>query len=289
MKSMTGYANCEKSIGNDKILVEARSENHRFLDLKIQIPDSLNSVEHELLELVKKNVSRGKLKITIIIETEDAKLLQFNEEAGRKYIRTLKKVVSDLGINDEINLNHLLVFKELFNNDQDKGLSKSTVKKVKEALLTTLKKLDTSRSAEGKKLQKDLAKRIKKCESQINSVKRKRNNFSKLAFAKLKERVGLLLKDMDIDDYRLHQEIAIQTERSDITEELVRLNAHVGKFTQTLKKSEPVGKELDFLIQEMNREAGTISAKSKDAYISHHIIILRSELEKMREQIQNIE
>ena len=101
--------------------------------------------------------------------------------------------------------------------------------------------------------------------------------------------MGILLDDMDIDDYRLYQEIAIQTERSDITEELVRLDAHVGKFRQTLKKKGPVGKELDFLIQEMNRESGTISAKSKDAKISHHIITLRSELEKMREQIQNIE
>ncbi|MGI9533921.1 MAG: YicC/YloC family endoribonuclease [Thermodesulfobacteriota bacterium] len=289
MKSMTGYANSEKSIGNEKIIVEARSENHRFLDFKIQIPDSLNSIEHELVDLVRKNVSRGKLKITIIIESENSKLLNFNEQAGRKYINTLRKVVSNLGIKDDINLNHLLIFKELFNSDLDSGLSKLTVKKVKEVLITTLNKLDKSRSVEGQKLKKDFAKRIKKCESQINSVKRKRNNFSKQAFKKLKERTELLLEDMNIDDNRLYQEIAIQTERSDITEELVRLDAHAGKFIATLNKKGPVGKELDFLIQEMNREAGTISAKSKDAKISHHIIILRSELEKMREQIQNIE
>lgn len=289
MKSMTGYANSEKSAGNEKITVEARSENHRFLDFKIQIPDSLNSVEHELIELVRKNVSRGKLKIAIIIESENSKLLKFNEQAGKKYINTLKKVVSNLGIKDDINLNHLLTFKELFNSELDNGLSKSTIGKVKATLIATLNKLDKSRSAEGQKLKKDFAKRIKKCQSQINSVKRKRNNFSKQAFKKLKERTELLLEDMTIDDNRLYQEIAIQTERSDITEELVRLDAHTGKFTETLNKKGPVGKELDFLIQEMNREAGTISAKSKDAKISHHIIILRSELEKMREQIQNIE
>jgi len=289
MKSMTGFANIEKSIGNEKIVIETRSENHRFLDFKIQIPDTLNSVEHELIELVKKKVSRGKLKITILIEGENTKLLKFKEETGRKYIKTLKNVVSDLGINDDISLSHVLMFKELFNSDQDTALSKSTIKKVKEALNAVLIKLDKSRSAEGRKLQNDLAKRIKKCGTQINSVKRKRNNFSKQAFKKLKERVEVILEDMDVDDYRLYQEIAIQTERSDITEELVRLEAHVEKFADTLKKSGPVGKELDFLIQEMNREAGTISAKSKDADISHHIIKLRSELEKMREQIQNIE
>ena len=289
MKSMTGYANCEKPISNGRISVEARSENHRFLDFKIQIPESLNLVEHELIEIVKKNISRGKLKIAFIIKSENADFPKFNEEASRKYIKTLKSFISDLKINDDINLNHLLMFKELFNNEQDKTLSKTTIKRVKEALITTLNRLDKSRSVEGKKLQKDLARRIKRCNSLINSVKRKRNNFSKQAFKKLKEKIETMLEDINIDKHRLYQEIAIQTEKSDITEELVRLDAHVGKFTQTLNRSGPVGKELDFLIQEMNREAGTISAKSKDAKISHHAIALRSELEKMKEQVQNIE
>ena len=116
MKSMTGYANSGKSIGREKIIIEARSENHRFLDFKLQMPDSLNSVEHELIELVKKNISRGKLKITIIIESESENLLKFDEEAGRKYIKTLKKAASGLSIKDEINLDHLLMFKELYIN-----------------------------------------------------------------------------------------------------------------------------------------------------------------------------
>ena len=289
MKSMTGFANYNMPSGKVRIVVEARSENHRFLDYKLQLPDSLNSVENELAELIKKHVSRGKLKITILLESESEKLLGFNETAGKNYIKTLKKAVSELGLSEEITLNHLLTFKELFNTDFDRGLSKTTIKKVKDALVATLNKLDKSRVVEGRKLQADLTKRIKSCESQIRSVERKRSNFSKQAYKKLKERVGILLEDMNLDDYRLYQEIAIQTERSDITEELVRLDAHVGKFRQTLKKKGPVGKELDFLIQEMNRESGTISAKSKDAKISHHIITLRSELEKMREQIQNIE
>lgn len=289
MKSMTGYANCEKPINNGKILVEARSENHRFLDIKMQIPDSLNMVENELIKSIKRSISRGKLKITFIIKSKNANLPKFNEEASRKYIKTLKNFVSDLEINDDINLNHLLMFKELFNNKQDNTLSTTTVNKVKEALITTLNRLDKSRSAEGKKLEKDLARRIKKCDSLINSIKRKRNNFSKQAYKKLKEKIEIMLEDINIDEYRLYQEIAIQTEKSDITEELVRLDAHVEKFTQTLKKKGPVGKELDFLIQEMNREAGTISAKSKDAKISHYVIVFRSELEKMREQVQNIE
>ena len=144
MKSMTGFAIYDKSIGKEKIIAEARSENHRFLDFKIQIPDSLNSVEHELIELVKKNIARGKLKITINIESENENILKFNEEAGRKYIKTLKKLVSSLDIKENINLNHLLIFKELFISEQDMPLSKSAVKQIKEVLIATLKSLDKS-------------------------------------------------------------------------------------------------------------------------------------------------
>lgn len=289
MKSMTGYSSSERSINNGKVLVEIRSENHRFLDCKLQISDSLNSSEHEFLKLIKKSISRGKLKVVILIESKNGRFPNFNKEMGKQFTKDLKSFVSDLGIKDEVGLNHLLAFKELFANNFNDQLSESSLVKVRDTLIAALKNLDANRGNEGKKLKKELIKRIKICESHVRRVKRKRNNFSQQAFKKLKVKVGTLLKDVSVDNQRLYQEIAIQTERSDITEELVRLDAHIEKFTETLEKSVPIGKELDFLVQEMNREAGTISAKSKDAVISHHVIDLRSELEKIREQIQNIE
>ncbi len=289
MKSMTGYSSSERSINNGKVLVEIRSENHRFLDCKLQISDSLNSSEHEFLKLIKKGISRGKLKVVILIESKNGRFSNFNKEMGKQFTKDLKSFVSDLGIKDEVGLNHLLAFKELFANNFNDQLSESSLVKVRDTLIAALKNLDANRGNEGKKLKKELIKRIKICESHVRRVKRKRNNFSQQAFKKLKVKVETLLKDVSVDNQRLYQEIAIQTERSDITEELVRLDAHIEKFTETLEKSVPIGKELDFLVQEMNREAGTISAKSKDAVISHHVIDLRSELEKIREQIQNIE
>lgn len=289
MKSMTGYGSSEISTDFGKITVEARSENHRFLELKIQTPDSLNGIDAQILEIVKKHTSRGKIKIAILVDDKKYNIPSFNREAGKKFFSTLKTLKKELGIKDEIKLEHIIIFKELFNEEFKRNLSKSTINKIKQATDTALKKLDKSRSVEGKKLNNDLTKRINQCKLLINKIKNKRVNFSLHASKKLKEKIQNLLDDITIDESRLLQEVAFLTERTDITEELVRLNAHIGKFKQTLKKSGTVGKELDFLIQEMNREAGTISAKSKDAQISHYTISIRSEFEKMREQVQNIE
>lgn len=289
MKSMTGFASSTATHKEGKITIEARSENHRFLDVKFQIPEQLNSLEVEFMEISKKQISRGKVKLSINIEDNSSRIIKFNNEAGKNYLTSLKKFMRELGINDEISLNHILMFKELYNGETKKTISKTTLGNIKQVLNDTLKKLNKSRAIEGKKLSTDLIKRINNCKKLITSIRKKRNNFAKEASKKLKERIETLLDDKNIDEARLYQEVAILTERSDITEELVRLDAHFEKFIETTNSKLPVGKELDFLIQEMNRESGTISAKSKDANISHHIISLRSELEKMREQIQNIE
>jgi len=289
MKSMTGFASSGISDKEGIITIEARSENHRFLDIKFQIPEQLNSLETDFMELAKKQMSRGKVKLSINIEDNKNRVIKFNNDAGKKYLSSLKKFIRDIGIKDEINLNHILMFKELYNGETKKTISKTSFKNIKRVLNDTLKKLDRSKAAEGNKLRLDLIKRINNCKKIIANIRKKRNNFAKEASKKLKERIENLLTDTNIDEDRLYQEVAILTERSDITEEIVRLDAHIDKFIETTSSKLPVGKELDFLIQEMNRESGTISAKSKDANISHYIISLRSELEKMREQIQNIE
>ncbi len=289
MKSMTGFASSSATDREGKITVEARSENHRFLDIKFQMPEQLISLETEFMEIAKKHISRGKIKLSINIEDNKNRVIKFNNEAGKNYLASLKKFIRELGIKDEISLDHILMFKELYNGETKKTISKTSLANIKKVLNDTLKKLDRSRAAEGKKLSTDLLKRINTCRKLVTTIRKKRKNFSKEASKKLKERIELLLDDKNLDESRLYQEVAILTERSDITEELVRLDAHFEKFIETTNSKLPVGKELDFLIQEMNRESGTISAKSKDANISHHIISLRSELEKIREQIQNIE
>jgi len=289
MKSMTGFASSTSTLKEGKITIEARSENHRFLDVKFQIPEQLNSLEAEFMEISKKQISRGKVKLSINIEDNSNRIIKFNNEAGKNYLTSIKKFMRELGIKDDISLNHILMFKELYNGETKKSISKTTIGNIKKVLNDTLKKLEKSRAIEGNKLSTDLLKRINNSKKLVTIIRKRRKNFSKEASKKLKERIETLLDDKNIDEARLYQEVAILAERSDITEELVRLDAHFEKFIETTNSKLPVGKELDFLIQEMNRESGTISAKSKDANISHHIISLRSELEKIREQIQNIE
>ncbi len=289
MKSMTGFGESyiETTIG--KVMIEIKSENHRFLDIKVQSPEYFNGVENLVANEVKKNIKRGKLRIKISVEENQKEKEQILTKNLKGTFENLKKVRKELNIKDEVKIEHLLMLKEIFDENISFELSGATIKKITQAVNNALDKFDKSRSSEGKKLRKDILGRLKNLKSIIRNIKSKRKNFSKESRKKLKERVGSILKDKEIDESRLIQEISFLTERTEITEELVRLDAHISKFQQNTNKIHSIGKELDFLIQEMNRESGTISAKCKDAEISHLTIELRSELEKIREQIQNIE
>lgn len=289
MKSMTGYGSSEASTKEGKVSVEARSENHRFLDIKLQAPDFLNDLEGTVNDLVKKNISRGKIKISINPENHQSRTLTINKKTAEKYYMELAKLRDELNLAGDITIDHILMFKEVFNGNNESSVNKTTFRKIRTAVKRAISNLEKSRKTEGRKLQNDLAKRTRKCTTLLNKIKNKRSVFTEENAQRIKERVENLLGDHQIDTQRLYQEVAILCERTDITEEIVRLESHIDQFTNTSRKKGPIGKELDFLILEMNREASTISAKSKDADVSHFTINLRSEFEKMREQVQNIE
>lgn len=288
MKSMTGFGKSETETKYGMVVIEARSENHRFLDVKIQLPEYAVSIEPELSEYVKKTVIRGKVRVMVSIEgKKHSQTLDI--ESARESKKTLEKLKRELGIKQEVKLEHLLAIREIFPSDNTSSLNRTQASAVKKTLSTAIKKLDDARRAEGAKLERDLKQRIAKIERLTKKISSKRKEYMKSASERLKERIEKLLGDTQIEEARLYQEVAFLAERSDITEELVRLGAHIGKFREILKQPGSLGKELDFLVQEMNRESGTISAKSKDASISHITIEFRSELEKIREQVQNIE
>lgn len=289
MKSMTGFGKSEAETGFGKAVVEARSENHRFLDIKIQTPDTASSIEPELSESVKKYILRGKVRVTLSLEEMKNSSPVLNVELAKQSKKNLDELKRELGIREEIRLEHFLMIKDIFSSGSEKSLSKKDVSSIDRVLCDAIEKLDNMRKSEGKKLEKELRGRLRNVENLTRAISTKRKDFMKTASSKLKDRISKLLDDTQIDEARLLQETAYLTERSDITEELVRLKAHTAKFRETMHKKGSIGKELDFLVQEMNREAGTISAKAKDAEISHLTIEMRSELEKIREQIQNIE
>jgi uncharacterized protein (TIGR00255 family) len=289
MKSMTGYGKSEIKTKYGKLVVETRSENHRFLDIKFQLPESTLSIENQLSEAVKNLILRGKVRVTVTLESLRSNSFLLNIDLAKKTKTNIDQLKKELGIKEETRLEHFLMIREIFTGETKQTLSKNETAEITKTVLEAIKKLDQSRASEGKKLEKDIKLRLKMIDKLSATIKSKRKDFIKNTSVKLKERIEKLLEDTKIDEERLYQETAYLAERSDITEELVRLQAHISKFRETSNKKGSIGKELDFLLQEMNREAGTISAKSKDAEISHCIIDLRSEMEKIREQVQNIE
>jgi len=289
MKSMTGYGKSEAETKYGKLIVETRSENHRFLDIKFQLPESTLSIESQLSEAVKNLILRGKIRVTVSFEGTKNNSFVLNMDLANKSKNNIDKLKKELGIKEETRLEHFLMIKEIFSSEPKHALGKNETTDILRTVLHAIKKLDDARVSEGRKLQRDIKNRLQIIDKLTTRIKSKRKDFIKITSSKLKERIQKILEDTKIDEERLYQETAFLAERSDITEELVRLKAHIGKFREIALKKGSIGKELDFLLQEMNREAGTISAKSKDAEISHFIIDVRSEMEKIREQVQNIE
>lgn len=289
MKSMTGYGNSEVETNLGKIIVEAKSENYRFLDINIQLPESVLSIEPDLIEIIKQYVSRGKVRIVFVSEELKRRTPVMNIELAKNSFRMLEKLKKELLIQDKTRLEHVLLLKEFFSYESKPALNKVYLNKIKTTLRNAMRRLDEARISEGTKIEKDLRSRIQKLEKIMKQVNAKRSGFKKTFSENIKSRISKLLDDKQLDESRLNQEIALMAERTDITEEIIRLKAHISKLNETIKKNHSIGRECDFLLQEMNREAGTISAKSKDASISHLIIDFRSEIEKMREQVQNIE
>ncbi|MGE5446552.1 MAG: YicC/YloC family endoribonuclease [Ignavibacteriales bacterium] len=289
MKSMTGFGRGEAETDLGKIVVEARAENHRFLDINFQLSEAIFTVEPALSQITKKIILRGKVRITVTAEGLKNKPSTINIELAKESRKTLEKLKKELGIKERTKLEHILMIKEFFSSEEKTQLGKEHHPEIEEAMREAIKNLDEMRKSEGRKLEKDLKLRIQKVENLIERIESKREDFIRDFSAKLRERMKEILEDIQIDETRLYQEAAFLAERSDITEEIVRLKAHVSKFKDTMSKDGSIGRELDFLLQEMNRESGTISAKSKDAEVSHFILELRSEMERIREQVQNIE
>ncbi len=287
---MTGFGRSEMEVEGGRLIVEARSENHRFFDTRIQLPEAVGFLENDILKLLKKVALRGKVKITVIYESNRADSPEINFVAARSAFASLKKLKNTLGLKGDITVDHILSFGELITKTpsvRKPGRKKAGL--VKKASESAIDNLDKSKSREGKLLHKDLLLRTAKCKRIVLKISNERGKHEKEVKRKLAEKARSL-KSENADEARIYQEIAAVSEKSDITEEIVRMNSHLVRFSEFVSKSNvSVGKELDFLTQEMNREAGTISAKSKSPAISHLAVDLRSEIEKMREQVQNVE
>jgi len=288
--SMTGYG--KGSILKNKTSAEAevKSVNSRFFEVSLKLPSILFPYDYEIREFIKNKVQRGKVSVVIHFKKDGVEngYIIIDENKLSNHLLLIKKIKKAAGIKDEIKLEHLLISKDIFTS-QDAELSKSEFDIVKSALNKALDKLILMKKKEGAELSRDLSARIENIISNISTIETEfRKNINEY-HDKLKQRIQELTGNVELNEDRLNIELALIADRADITEECVRLRSHLKFFKETLKNEKEPGKKLNFLCQEMNRETNTISSKSISTSIIHSSVLIKEEIEKIREQIQNIE
>ncbi len=290
IQSMTGYGKANGNSNNYTFEVEVKSVNSRFLDVSVRLPKSLLSKEIELRNLIKQKINRGKVSLSINLTKDgvESGIQNIDKKNLLSTIEILNAIKKEAKIDEELKISHLLSFPYLFISDNSE-FSDSEFELVKKALSEAIEKLKKMRSAEGEALLNDLKKRIENISELNSEISDLERSSIESYFSKLKERATGLLDGITSNDDRLNLELALLVEKYDITEESVRLESHIKQFLDALENGKEAGKKLNFIIQEMNREANTISNKSVSLDITNKGILIKEELEKIREQIQNIE
>ena len=291
IKSMTGYGRGEWQEGERRVEVEVKSFNHRYLDISPHLPRRLNSLEAQVRNLIKQLVSRGRVEVSV--QTDDSsrveQKLELDIALARDYHLALKTLQQELGILGEIRLETLANFRDIFSRKEVETDLEKEWASLQVALEAALRSLEQMRRDEGLALRGDFLGRLTSIEEMAGKIEKKAPLALEACRDRLAQRVQELSRGIPVDEVRLAQEVAYLAERSDITEELVRIRSHLNQFREMLDDSEPVGRKLEFLLQEINREANTIGSKASDAGIAQEAMEIKSELEKMREQVQNVE
>ena len=295
MRSMTGYGSGSAAFPGGRVTVEIRTVNHRFLELKMPLPREFLAYEQMFRELIESHLTRGKVDMFLATTGKPPRryTINVNLELARAYRGALTRLHRELGMSGDGDLSFLTAHPELFQVQEQSQATEAQAEAIKKALTQTLAALDRQRLREGRFLQRELRTRI----ALLDKVRRRVKDRSGIVYEKtrtrLKDRVTALLQGLpqgiEIDQTRLLQEVATLAQRGDITEELVRLQGHIEALGELLRATDPVGKRFDFLLQEVQREVNTIGSKADDADIRHLVVSAKEEVEKLREQVQNVE
>jgi len=290
--SMTGFGRGQERSRGIKVEVETKSVNSRHLDINIRMPQTYQTEELELKEIIQAYVERGKITIYVRVDESERGIpdVTFNSKLAKAYANLLQQMKESSGIKQEITLSDLLSFEDILQSrEEDEQTKKLTFELIKKALEDSLTNLNEMRRQEGKQLDNDLRSRLAHIEKSLENIKELSLDRIDTYREKLHERIEALISDDRLDNERLEQEVAIVADKIDITEEVVRLNSHIKLFYETLDRDQPIGRRLNFLLQEMNREINTIGSKANDSEISQEAVFVKENLEKLREQVQNIE
>ena len=291
IKSMTGFGRGECQEAGKEFLVEIKTVNHRYTDIFIKMPRQIGFLEDKVRDLVGKAVSRGKIDVYITYNNfgDDSKCVMFDETLAKTYIAAVEALRDKFGLKDDITVSLISRYPDVLKVEQAEEDEEKIWSLLKTAVENAIKSLVAMREIEGEGLKNDLLARAAYIDTVLKEIQLRAPDVVKEYKQKLEIRIKDLLEQQTIDENRLAMEVAIFSDRCSIDEEIVRLGSHFNQMRDALKIEQSVGRKLDFLIQEMNREINTIGSKSNDAEIARQVIEAKSELSKLREQAQNIE
>jgi len=288
---MTGYGRAETVQEGRNIIVEAKSVNHRFLEILLRTPSALFPLEMEFKKKISERFKRGRIEVSIRLEGEgaDVSKVNLNLEIARDYFNVLNRLKAEFDLESPVTLKTLAGFRDIFSPPAETQLSPDFLNQVEKTFLESLTKLGNMRQDEGLALFQDMDMRLKAITGILEAIKLRAPQVVVEYQQRLSERIKELTAGYELEESRLVQEVAIMAERSDITEEIVRMHSHISQFEEFLLSEGTEGRKIDFLLQEMNREINTIGSKVSDVEITRQVIEVKSELSKLREQAQNIE
>lgn len=291
IKSMTGFGRCEIAENSRKITVEMKSVNHRYLDVNLKMPKSLNFFESAIRSELKNYITRGKVDVFISYEdlSEHTSTVRYHKEVAEEYFRYLKQMAEDFGLDNDIRVSSLSKYPDVFTMEEAGVDEEELWKEIQKAVDGAAGMFVKTRITEGEHLRDDLLEKLEGMLKLVSFISERSPQILEEYRNRLEEKVKELLGDATVDESRLLTEVTLFADKVCVDEEVVRLKSHIETTKNTLLEGGSIGRKLDFIAQEMNREANTILSKANDLEISNCAIELKTEIEKVREQIQNIE
>jgi uncharacterized protein (TIGR00255 family) len=291
IRSMTGYGSAELERDGQRLTSEIRSVNHRYCEVSLRAPKLVSAFEDQIRQLIQERFSRGKFNLTITWSgaSEQGEVLKLNEAVADRYVGLLQQLRDRYRLSSEIDVHTLAALPDLFTWEHTALTDEQTWDLLKSLVNRTCDNMEAMKAREGQALAKDFEQRLKIVREQLDLISERAPYRPTEAKERLTSRLQQLLGDVEMDPIRIAQEVALMADRLDCTEECVRLAAHIDQFRALIEGQELAGRKLNFLLQEMNREANTIGAKSNDVEMTRAVIVIKEEIERLREQVQNVE
>ena len=292
IRSMTSFGRSNSEEGKKRVFtVEMKSVNSRYLDVNIRMPKSIISLEEEIRKMISNSLNRGKVDVFINIKNynEGAGVPKVDINLAQGYLQCLKEIEEKLNIKNDISVMQIARFPEVITMIEEEDKIDEIWEELKPLISSSLDMMINMREVEGEKLKEDILIKINQIEDLVSKVEEFADSIPKVFKQKLEERLKDLLGNVEVDENRIATEVCILADKATVDEEIIRLHSHINQVRETLKLNEPIGRKLDFIVQEMNRETNTIGSKSSDIKMTNIVIDIKNILEKIREQVQNIE